>query len=119
MYNIVIADDSRVIREKIKLILKGSDFNVLGEASNGMDALDICLDLKPDIITLDINMPKLDGLEVISKLRASGFQGKIIVLTGLSDKKIIKQAIVLGANTFLIKPFEKEKLLLELTKLMD
>ena len=116
MKKIIIADDSRVIREKLKLILKNTQFEVIGEASDGEQAVILCDLLEPDILTLDFNMPKLDGIKVIEKLRKGGFAGKIIVVTGLADKKMITEALVIGANSYLLKPFDKENLIEELGK---
>ena len=116
MKTIVIADDSRVIREKLKLILKNSKFEVIGEAADGKQVVDLCDLLEPDILTLDFNMPKLDGIKVIEILRENGFKGKIIMLTGVSDKKLISQALVTGANSYLLKSFDKEDLIEELSK---
>jgi len=116
MKKIIVADDSRVIREKLKLILKNSKFEVIGEAADGKQAIDLCDLLEPDILTLDFNMPKLDGIKVIKKLRERGFEGEIIMLTGLSDKKLITQALIVGANSYLLKPFYKENVIEELNK---
>lgn len=117
MKKVIIADDSRVIREKLKLILKNSNFEVIGEAADGKQALSLCDLLEPDIITLDFNMPKLDGIKVIEHLKEDGFEGKIIMLTGVSDKKLITKALVAGANSYLLKPFDKDGVLEELSKL--
>jgi len=117
MKKVVIADDSRVIREKIKLILKNSNFEVIGEAADGKQAISICDLLEPDILTLDFNMPKLDGVKVIEMLREDGYEGKIIMLTGVSDKKLISKALVAGADSYLLKPFDKEDVIEELAKL--
>lgn len=116
MKKVIVADDSRVIREKLKLILKNSEFEVIGEASDGKQAVTLCELLEPDIVTLDFNMPKLDGVKVIEILRENDFEGKIIMLTGVSDKKLITKALIKGANSYLIKPFDKEELIEELNK---
>lgn len=117
MKTIIIADDSRVIREKLKLILSNSEFEVIGEASDGKQAVSLCELLEPDILTLDFNMPKLDGIKVIEELRQNAFIGKILMITGLSDKKLITSSLIAGANSYLIKPFDKENLIDELSKM--
>lgn len=116
MKKIIVADDSRVIREKLKLILKNSKFEVIGEAADGKQAIDLCELLEPDILTLDFNMPKMDGIKVIEALRKDGFDGKIIMLTGVSDKKLITKALITGADSYLLKPFDKEGVIEELDK---
>lgn len=116
MKKIVIADDSRVIREKLKLIFRNSKFDVIGEASNGDQVVDLCVLLEPDILTLDINMPRLDGVKVIEKLRNEDFKGKIVMLTGVTDKKLITQSLVAGANSYILKPFDRENIIEELSK---
>jgi len=116
MKTIIIADDSRVIREKLKLILKNSKFEVIGEAADGKQIVDLCDLLEPDLLTLDFNMPKLDGIKVIEMIRENGFEGKIIMLTGVTNKKLITQALVVGANSYLLKPFDKEDVIEELSR---
>lgn len=117
MIKVLIADDSRVIREKIKLLLSGSEFEVIGEASDGEQAVALCELLQPQILTVDINMPKMDGIGVINTLKKNGFDGKIIILTGVTDTKMVKEALISGANSYMIKPFEKDKLFEELRNL--
>lgn len=112
MYKLFIADDESTIREGIKCLL---DWNILGyeiagEAANGRQAYQMILDINPDLVLLDIRMPGLSGLEVIESLRADGFHGKVIILSGYSDFSYAQQAISHGVLHYLTKPIDKVEL---------
>lgn len=89
MNTVLIVDDELIIRQGLKCIIEWNEFGfeIIGEASNGKDALDFILQKKPDVVMLDIRIPKLSGLEVAEQARKQGYQGKIIILSGFSDFK--------------------------------
>ncbi|MGN9166266.1 response regulator [Tissierellaceae bacterium HCP3S3_D8] len=102
--NIMIADDHTLFREGIKEIVRNSkDIKVIAEASNGVDAIDTSALYKPDIILLDIVMPKMDGLQVLRKIKDLGIKSKVIILSSYSSKNYIIDAIKIGANGYLTK----------------
>lgn len=113
MYTILIADDEPIIRQGLQYIIDWDDygFSIIGQASNGMDALNQILSKSPDLVLLDIRMPKLSGLEVVRDARKQGFQGKVIILSGFSDFNYAKEAIAHGVQYYLTKPIEEEELL--------
>lgn len=101
---IVIADDHNLFREMLfHLLGDEDDMEVIGEASNGEEAVSICLALKPDIVILDINMPVMDGLEAIRKIRSSAPSLKTIILTAIEDDDYIFKFIREGASAYLLK----------------
>ena len=112
MYHILIADDESIIRQGLKYIIdwESYGFSIIGEASNGLEALDIMKSKSPDLVLLDIRMPKLSGLEVVREARKAGFQGKVIILSGFSDFNYAKEAIAQGVQYYLTKPIEEEEL---------
>ncbi len=112
MIRVLIVDDSLFIRTIIRDLLKDSpDIEVVGTAVNGIDALAKIADLKPDVITLDIEMPRMGGLEVLEALRAQGTGPKVIVLSTLTSRNadMTHRALRLGADDFMLKPRDVPK----------
>ena len=107
---LLIVDDSLIIREAIHKHLKHLDIEVVGTAENGKVALEIFKSADPDVVTLDITMPEVDGLTVLAEMIKLKPSIKVMVVTALSDKATGLKAIKLGAKSFLPKPFTPEKL---------
>ena len=107
-----IADDEIDVREGIRYLLDWSElgFFICGEGKNGSDTLAQIIKLQPDIVLLDIRMPKLSGLEVVKESRAQGFTGKFIILSGYSDFAYAQEAIRLGVTSYLTKPIDEDEL---------
>ncbi len=112
MYNVLIADDEDMIREGLKCLLdwESLGFCVAGEASNGEEAYHQILNLKPDVVLMDIRMPGMLGLDVIRKVREEGFEGKIMILSGYSDFHYAQEAIHYGVQDYLTKPIDEDEL---------
>lgn len=107
-----IADDEIDVREGIRYLIDWGalDFTICGEGKNGQEALDNILKYQPDLVLLDIRMPKLTGLEVIRLAREAGFVGKFIILSGYSDFSYAQEAIRYGVNCYLTKPIDEDEL---------
>ncbi len=112
METVFFADDEQAIRDGLKVIInwEALGFHIVGDAANGEDALQQILALRPSLCILDIRMPKMHGLEVIKILRAQGYNGRIIILSGYSDFKYAKQAIRYNVTDYLTKPIDEEEL---------
>lgn len=112
MYKVLLADDEAIIREGLKCVVdwESFGFEIIGETSNGTDTLQFILDNEPDLVLLDIRMPKMLGLEVICKAREEGFTGKVIILSGYSDFKYAQEAIRYGIEYYLTKPIDEDEL---------
>lgn len=109
---IMLADDHPLFIEGITLLLKReADFDLCGIANNGREVLDMLPVYKPNLILLDINMPKMNGLETIKYIKQSYPNIKIVVLSGYIDNAIIKEAKERGANGYLLKSCQKESLI--------
>ncbi len=106
---ILIADDEEGIRESLNLIL-GDDYQ-LAFAKDGEETLAVLKQQTFDVVLLDIKMPKLDGLEVLRRLKASGSQAQVLVLTAYQSVELAREAVKLGARDYLPKPFEREQIL--------
>lgn len=109
---VFIADDESVICEGLKHLINWDElgFTICGEANNGEDALNSIVKLKPDIVLLDIRMPKLQGTEVIQFAREQGFKGHFIILSGFSDFKYAQTAIRYGVEFYITKPIDEDEL---------
>ncbi len=110
-YKIVIADDEPITRLNMYEILVGAGYDVVGEAGDGFDALDLCRDHHPDLALLDIKMPLIDGLKVAQLIREEQLAGSILLLTAYSGKEFVDQAKEIGVEGYLVKPISEDSLL--------
>ena len=99
MYRVVIADDEVLIRMYIREILENNGYEVVGEAEDGLDAIAVCRQKKPDFVIMDINMPVMTGLEATKVINEDKLAGFVIILTAYRDKEIADQAAAGIRNT--------------------
>lgn len=116
-YKLLIVDDSDFSRNNIKQILDGTKFNVIGEAQNAHEAVNIFKDRKIDIAIIDIVMPEISGIELTEKLSQQYKNLHIIMISSLAHESIIMDSISAGASDFLQKPFSKDNLINSLEKI--
>ncbi len=109
---ILIADDHQILRQGLKLLLEKQDYIVVGEFSQGKQAIDLCLELKPDIVIMDINMSNTDGINITKKISSRLPGTKIIALSGQNEKRFITDILKAGASGYVLK----EKAFTELVK---
>ena len=119
--SIVIADDQEIIRQSLKTLLETqADFTILGEGKNGIQAIDLCRDLQPDILILDISMPEMSGLEAIPQIRQAAPQSRIIVFSHHFHQSYVEKALRDGAMGFVLKqPDESAKLIQVIKRVMS
>lgn len=110
MAKVLIVDDSRTSRKILKGILESEGYDVIGEATNGQEGYDKYAELKPDVVTMDITMPVLDGISALKKIKGDFPEAKIVMVTAAGQKTKMVEAIRSGANEFVAKPFEPENL---------
>lgn len=109
---IFLADDDITVRCTLKSVFAGCpNYQVVGTASNGMDAVEGCKQLRPDVALLDIQMPLLDGIAAARLILQNGYAKCVVMLTAFSDRAYIQDALDAGAFGYLTKPFEPEKIL--------
>ncbi len=108
---VLIADDSVLIRRMIAEVLTQAGYEVVGEATNGAEAVAKYRELNPDVVTLDIVMPGTDGLYALDGILALNPNAKVVVVSALNQTKLISDAIRKGAQDFIAKPFLPEQLL--------
>ncbi len=108
---VLIADDDSILRELLKGILRTAGHTVVGEASNGEQALAMVEKTSPDVLCLDIHMPKMDGMQCLEALKASTPQLTIIMISGEATLPVVQEALSKGAGGFIVKPFNAAKVL--------
>ena len=111
MAKVLIVEDAPFIREMIRDILESHDHEIVGEAANGLEAIEKYKALKPDVVLMDILMPGMDGLSAIMKIIELDPKAKIIVVSALVKEALRKEAMRAGAVDFVAKPFQVERLL--------
>lgn len=113
MIRVVVADDHNLVREGIRALLeKADDIEVVGEAVDGQEALDLVRRETPDVLVMDIAMPRLNGIQAVEQLRAAGAATRVVILSMYSDEILIRQALQHGAKGFLLKGSVSEELLM-------
>ncbi|NLK97360.1 MAG: response regulator [Epulopiscium sp.] len=117
MKKVLIVDDTMFIRGSLKLILERNGFEVVGEAEDGYDAVKMYKTLKPDIVTMDITMPGMDGIESLRRIKEFDKSANVVMITALGQESLVKESVLLGAKGFIIKPFDEEMIVKALSKL--
>lgn len=115
----MIVDDSQVIRTKIVQVLDTDEFNIVGTASDGVSAVEQFQALKPRVVTLDLTMPRMDGIETIKRMIDIDSDVRILVVSALADKATLIEAMKLGAYGFLCKPFTDAELIEAIEELIE
>lgn len=118
MAKILIVDDSRTSRKILKELLTDAGYEVIGEAGNGEEGLIMYKELKPDIVTMDITMPTMNGLEALACIKKVDENAKVVMVTAAGQREKMVQAIKDGANDFIAKPFEPEQVLAALKNVL-
>lgn len=108
---IMVVDDALFMRVSLKSLLTQAGYQVVGEAGNGIEAVQKYVELKPDLVTMDITMPEASGIEAIKAIKAINSQVPIIVCSAAGQEHNIKDAILAGAQDFIIKPFQPDRVL--------
>ncbi len=108
MAKIMIVDDSRILRKILTNTLTDAGHEVIADAGNGKEAIMLLEKVKPDLITLDITMPVMDGLEALPKIKEACPDAKVIMVSAAGQKNKVMEALKSGASDFLQKPFEPE-----------
>jgi two-component system chemotaxis response regulator CheY len=116
---IMIVDDASFMRMMIRTILVEGGHEIVGEAVNGEEALKLYSQTKPDLITMDITMPEMDGVTCVKHLRAINPDIRVIMCSAMGQKGMVLDAIQAGAKDFIVKPFQKEKVLFAVCKQLD
>ncbi|MDD3852637.1 MAG: response regulator [Syntrophomonadaceae bacterium] len=111
MARIMIVDDSQIVRRNLKTILSKAGHEIIAEAENGMQAFYEYEKHKPDLITMDITMPLMDGVEAVKRIMTVYPQAKIIMVSAIDQKNMVLAAIQTGAKHYILKPFDPDKVI--------
>lgn len=117
MAKIMIVDDAEFLRVRVTKLLKGDGHDVV-EADNGMKAIEVYAAEKPDAVLMDITMPDMDGLAALKEIKAADPGAKVVMLTALGQESVVLDAIKAGAKDFVVKPFEPDRVLAAIEKVL-
>ena len=118
MSNILIVDDAIFMRRIISDVLKNNGFNIVGEASNGVEAIQKYKELKPNLVLMDITMPEKNGIEAVKDIIAMDPEAKVIMCSAMGQDSMVKESIVAGAKDFIVKPFQSDDVLKKVKNLI-
>jgi len=110
-FRILVVDDSTVMRKIVTQILRSEAFEVVAEASNGEESIELYKKFKPDIVTMDVNMPLMDGLTALKRILETDSAARVVMLTSESEQKMVLEAIQSGAKNYVVKPPDRQLLL--------
>ena len=106
---ILIVDDAAFMRMMIKDILTKNNFEVVGEAADGVQAIEKYMELKPDLVTMDITMPEMDGITALKAIKEKDPSATIIMCSAMGQQAMVIDAIQAGAKDFIVKPFQADR----------
>lgn len=118
MKKLLIVDDAAFMRLSIRNMLVDYELEIVGEAANGAIAVSMYKELRPDVVTMDITMPVMSGIEALKAIRAFDPKAKVIMVSAMGQEGMVKEAIISGARTFVVKPFKEEFLYQTICKVL-
>ena len=119
MIKVMIVDDSRIFRKMLRAAFVETGNEVIGEAGNGEEILELLQSCTPDLITLDITMPVMDGIESLTLIKKANPESKVIMITAAGQKEKMVEALKRGADEFITKPFDENEVLNALKHVLD
>ena len=117
MSKVLIVDDAAFMRISIKNMLTKNGYEIVGEAENGAIGVQMYKELHPDIVTMDITMPEMSGLDALKEIVKADPQAKVVMVSAMGQEAMVREAIVSGAKGFIVKPFKEEGILAAIKKL--
>lgn len=108
---ILVVDDAAFMRMMIKDILVKNNFEVVGEAQDGIQAVEMYKDLQPDLVTMDITMPEMDGIEALKQIKEINPEARIVMCSAMGQQAMVVDAIQAGAKDFIVKPFQSDRVI--------
>jgi len=114
---VLIVDDAAFMRMVIKKLLENNGFEVIGEAENGEIGVEKYKELRPDLVTMDITMPQMTGIEALKAIREFDDKAKVVMVSAMGQEVMVKEAILYGAKSFIVKPYKEEQVIETLVKI--
>ncbi|MBE3573797.1 MAG: response regulator [Moorella humiferrea] len=115
---VLVVDDAAFMRMMIKDILTKNGYEVVGEADNGQKAVAMYQELRPDVVTMDITMPEMDGIAAVKAIKQIDPNARIIMCSAMGQQLMVMEAIQAGARDFIVKPFQQDRVLQALEKVL-
>ncbi|MGC8971028.1 MAG: response regulator [bacterium] len=115
---ILIVDDAAFMRMMLKNILSQNGYEIIGEASNGLEAVNLYKELKPDLVTMDITMPEMDGITAVKEIKKIDPEARIIMCSAMGQQAMVIESIQAGAKDFVVKPFQPDRVLEAVRKVL-
>jgi two-component system chemotaxis response regulator CheY len=115
---ILVVDDAAFMRMMIKDVLSKNGFTILGEAENGAKAIEKYKELSPDLVIMDITMPEVDGIQAVKEIKKLNGAAKVIMCSAMGQQAMVIEAIQAGAKDFIVKPFQAERIIEAVKKVL-
>ncbi len=115
---ILIVDDAMFMRKLLKDIFTAAGYEVVGEAENGQEGYEKFCTLRPDLVTMDITMPEVNGLDGLLRIMTFDPSAKVVMCSAMGQEKMVTDAIMRGAKGFLVKPFDRERVVAEVERIL-
>ena len=119
MTKVLVTDDAAFMRMQLKDMLSKLGYEVVGEAENGQVAIEKYQELQPDVVTMDITMPEMDGIAAVKEIKKINPAAKVIMCSAMGQQNMVLEAIQAGANDFIVKPFSAERVEEALSKILQ
>ncbi len=119
MTKVLVVDDVAFMRMMLKDILLKGGFEIAGEATNGAEAVRLYQELKPDLVTMDITMPEVDGIAAVKEIKKIDPNAKVVMVSAMGQQAMVIEAIQAGASDFIVKPFQPDRVLEALKKALS
>lgn len=116
---VLIVDDARIIRNILRALMQKMGLKVAGEAVNGAEGIRMYDELRPDLVTMDITMPVVDGLTATKSIMSTDPNARIIMVTSVGQEQVMKEAILLGARDFIVKPFNEDRITASIRRVLQ
>ncbi|ACL76652.1 response regulator [Ruminiclostridium cellulolyticum] len=116
---VLIVDDTVFMRTSLRLLLEKNGFEVVGEADNGLAAINMYMEFMPDVVTMDITMPEMDGLQALKAIRQINANAKVVMVSAMGQENQVRESILFGAKSFIVKPYKDEHVINTLRKIAD
>lgn len=118
MKKVLVVDDMLFMRMALKSILEKNGFSIIGNAENGVEAVKKYMECTPDIVTMDITMPEMSGLDALKKIKQYDPKARVVMVSAMGQEQCVKEAIINGAKYFIVKPFKEAQVIETLNKVI-
>lgn len=112
---VLIVDDAAFMRVTLKTLLERNNFEVVGEAVNGLEGVKKFVEVNPDVVTMDITMPEMDGVQALKEIKKINPNAKVVMISAMGQETMVKEAVLSGAIGFLVKPFKEDAVIKSLS----